>query len=99
MFGGELLELAQSHVAFDGWWMLGSLSHSGEALLGEVPLSSYSLLFWPLEIQYFPTNPSHLHPPKPYSHLQCLWYEINPQMFSQAAGGFFPLAAFPQNGG
>lgn len=47
MFGGELLELAQSHVAFDGWWMLCSLSHSGEALLGEVPLSYYSLLPWP----------------------------------------------------
>lgn len=99
MFGGELLESAPSHVAFDGWWMLCSLSHSAEALLGEVPLSYYSLLFWPLEIQYFPTNPSHLHPPKSYSHLQCLWYEINPQMFSQAASGFCTWAAFPPKGG
>lgn len=50
-------------------------------------------------IQHFPTNPSHLHPPKPSSHLQCLWYEINPQMFSRATGGFCTSAAFPPKGG
>lgn len=96
MFGGELLELAQSHVAFDGCWMLCSSSHSGEALLGEVPLSFFIVL---ATIQHFPTNPSHLPPPKPYSHLQCLWYEINPQMFSWATNGFCTSAAFPPKEG